>query len=196
MQKKKEELKQDIYQAASYEFMHKGYQAASMRSIAKRANTSIGNLYHYYSSKDALLDEMMQTATSSLDILVKEHLSKNIRVESYDELHDFLYDDEIFWESGFLDILRPEVVVFLKQEEPRWVQKKEEFLQILRQHLAWHLGNTDPADGFLKIIVNMFIESLVFVVKTNAKKHEAMEDFRRLFRMICSGIIHQEDENL
>lgn len=193
MQKKKDELKQDIYAAACYEFLHKGYEAASMRTIAKRANTSIGNIYHYYDNKAALLDEIMENAIQSLDQLVEEHLSQKIRIISYEELNDVLENDEAFWKSGFINVLKSEVVIFLKQEEPRWQGKKQQFLTILKEHMAWHLGNVEASDGFIKIITNMFVESIVFVVKTNAKKELALADFRRLFRMICSGVIHKDD---
>lgn len=194
MQIKKNELKQGIYDAACYEFLHKGYETASMRTIAKRANTSIGNIYHYYENKAALLDEIVEHAIHSLDLFADEHLTQQIRIISYEELNDILENDEAFWKSGFINVLSSEVVIFLKQEEPRWQTKKQQFLTKLQEHMVWHLGHSDPSDGFIKIITNMFIESIVFVVKTSARKDQALADFRRLFRMICSGIIHKEDQ--
>ena len=43
-----------IHAAAKAEFLEKGYQAASLRSIVKSAGVTTGAFYGYYSSKEAL----------------------------------------------------------------------------------------------------------------------------------------------
>lgn len=45
----------EIIQAAVDEFLEKGYEAASMEAIAKRAGVSKGGLYHHFRSKDEIL---------------------------------------------------------------------------------------------------------------------------------------------
>jgi AcrR family transcriptional regulator len=45
----------EIIQAAVDEFLEKGYEAASMDTIAKRAGISKGGLYHHFRSKDEIL---------------------------------------------------------------------------------------------------------------------------------------------
>ncbi|MCP4135073.1 MAG: TetR/AcrR family transcriptional regulator [bacterium] len=44
-----------IIDAAVLEFVEKGYEGASMASIAKRASLTKGGLYHHFSSKDDIL---------------------------------------------------------------------------------------------------------------------------------------------
>ncbi|MCC0637645.1 MULTISPECIES: TetR family transcriptional regulator [unclassified Clostridioides] len=46
MQIKKEEIEKKIAEVATNEFLKKGYENSSMRTIAKKAHTSIGNMYH------------------------------------------------------------------------------------------------------------------------------------------------------
>lgn len=193
MQTKKVELQEDIYRIAVQEFLHKGYDATSMRSIAKKANTSIGNIYHYYASKEALFDEMISVAIHDAKILLQKHLSLKLRVSSVEQLDEalaILGGDSSF--DGMEAILRPEFVIFIKQDHPKYQAFKEEFLHMFRQHLAWHLHEQNPDDYFIRIIANMFIESVVFIVKTNKKREEAIAEFVRLFRMICTGLIHKE----
>ena len=48
MQTKKEDIEQRIIEVATDEFMKKGYENTSMRVIAYKANTSLGNIYHYF----------------------------------------------------------------------------------------------------------------------------------------------------
>jgi AcrR family transcriptional regulator len=52
---KKEERVNEIIEAAIVEFIEKGYENASMESIAKRANLSKGGLYHHFKSKTEIL---------------------------------------------------------------------------------------------------------------------------------------------
>ena len=55
-QPKEKRLKQ-IIDNAVLEFIEKGYEGASMDSIAKRAELSKGGLYHHFNSKDEILIE-------------------------------------------------------------------------------------------------------------------------------------------
>jgi len=48
-----------ILSAARKLFGRRGYAAATMRDIAKAANTSIGNLYFYFAHKDELMGAML-----------------------------------------------------------------------------------------------------------------------------------------
>lgn len=191
MQIKKEDLRQSIYQCAAQEFLSKGFENASMRTIAKKANTSIGNIYHYYPSKDALLDEMMEGALRDVTRLFDEHLKMRIRVHSIDEIDEVLEqaDNDAF---GLACLIRPEVVIFIKQNTERYRERKESFLKAFREHLAWHLNCRDADEYFVKMVTNMFMESIVFIVKTNQSKENAMQDFLRMFRMICGGLITKD----
>lgn len=187
MQIKKEDLKQSIYNAACDEFMRKGYEAASMRRIALKANTSIGNIYHYYSSKEALLDEMMQQIQGDLFQIVKEHFQNNRKVSSLQELDEELVQLEKH-KHVFTAFLRPEIVVFLELKIPKYQEERKWFLDAFHQHMAWHM-NASSDDYFIKLIVHMFMESVIFIIKSNQSKEKALQDFIGLFRMLCSGII-------
>jgi len=52
MQYIKPEVRKRILDAALREFDEKGYDSASMRSIAEGAGTSLGNLYRYFENKN------------------------------------------------------------------------------------------------------------------------------------------------
>jgi len=59
MQHLKDEVKAAIKQAALEEFSKKSYNEASMRAIAMKAHITVGNIYRYFPSKDALFNELM-----------------------------------------------------------------------------------------------------------------------------------------
>ena len=51
-----------IYQAATQIFSKEGYDGTTTDLIAERAGVSIGTLYQYFSSKDAILLRITRTA--------------------------------------------------------------------------------------------------------------------------------------
>lgn len=54
MQYAKDTIRQKILEIARGEFLEKGFERASIRSITAKAQTSKSNLYNYYPDKDAL----------------------------------------------------------------------------------------------------------------------------------------------
>lgn len=76
MQVIKESLRKKILEVALKEFEEKGYEGTSMRSISEGAGTSLGNLYHYFHSKDDIyasclmpvLDECIDCMSRMFDV--------------------------------------------------------------------------------------------------------------------------------
>lgn len=61
MQYLKDEVRNKIIEEALREFKSKGYKHASIRSIAKNSNTSVGNLYKYFNGKEDLYENIIGT---------------------------------------------------------------------------------------------------------------------------------------
>jgi AcrR family transcriptional regulator len=67
MQLPKDAVKNDILSAAREEFLQKGYEKASIRSIAGAAGTSKSNIYNYFSDKDALFCAVVEPTLSAME---------------------------------------------------------------------------------------------------------------------------------
>ena len=57
---KKENIQGQLLRAARREFLRHGFQGASLRGIAERAQVSLANIYNYYRDKDALYIAVLQ----------------------------------------------------------------------------------------------------------------------------------------
>ncbi|MCR4632893.1 MAG: TetR/AcrR family transcriptional regulator [Erysipelotrichaceae bacterium] len=83
-QKLKEETRKAIVEAAKEEFLEKGFEDASMRNIAAKANITVGNIYRYFQNKEELnsyiVAETSDDISRLLNSLKVEHLSKEPRV--------------------------------------------------------------------------------------------------------------------
>ena len=60
MQNKKQTTQEKILYAAKAEFLEKGFQTASLRTIVKEAGVTTGALYGYYGSKEAIFDALVE----------------------------------------------------------------------------------------------------------------------------------------
>lgn len=67
--------KEKIEQAACELFIKQGFHATSMRDIAKGAGVSLGNLYNYYETKDAIFESIINGYVQVIDDKLKTILS-------------------------------------------------------------------------------------------------------------------------
>lgn len=74
----KEEVREKIVSAAKEEFLTKGFQAASMRRIAEKSEMTVGNLYRYFTGKDALNEYIVNPTLNQINLALMEITSNNI----------------------------------------------------------------------------------------------------------------------
>ena len=81
-----------ILDVAAQAFARHGYVAASMNDIAQACGTSKARLYHYYSSKDAMLFDLLDRYTQRLLVIVGETDARAQRQNLNDQeaLHDLI----------------------------------------------------------------------------------------------------------
>jgi len=66
LQSKSEQTRAMILAAAARYFRYQGYNAATMRKIAKFANIEAGSIYYHFLSKEDILDEVLELGLSRL----------------------------------------------------------------------------------------------------------------------------------
>jgi AcrR family transcriptional regulator len=141
--RRKEDRKQQILSAASSVFAEKGYQRATTREIAEKANLSEGLIYTYFESKDHLLLAILEKlANAGIDeILMDEDeqtlrqdvLSKTLQVRHgfLDELEPMMRATmgEAITNSHFrehyMEILVKPALESMEKEIDNWVEKGE-----------------------------------------------------------------------
>lgn len=63
----KPETKVKIIEAATSEFLEKGYKDASLRCIAFKSHMTVGNLYRYFDSKEDILNQIVSETLTLID---------------------------------------------------------------------------------------------------------------------------------
>lgn len=77
--KEREERQQQILQIALDQFITKGYYGTSTREICKIANISSGLLFHYFKSKQALYEALIEIGCEKL-VLIPQHSTSPLKV--------------------------------------------------------------------------------------------------------------------
>lgn len=160
------ELKKDhIEDAAKQLFIRQGFHATSMRNIAARAGTSLGNLYNYYPTKEAILGSIISKYQQVIDDRLRS---------MFDEIEDPLNPDDLkrfarlvkkmvnehheFWLLMYIDVLEFENQHFRKMFENLAQKLRHRFAKPfaeLRRSGALHDG-VDPAIGFTAAYMQFF----------------------------------------
>ncbi len=88
-QRLKEEVKERIVNAALDLMLEQGFNSTDMRSIAKRAGITHGNMYRYFKGKDDLIAYITQPLISSMNDILARQTSGAINIFDSDT-HGFL----------------------------------------------------------------------------------------------------------
>jgi AcrR family transcriptional regulator len=83
VQRPKKGVRVAILQAAGLEFSDVGFERATIAAIAKRAATSIGNVYKYFANKDELFADAMPG-----DVAERFRALLQARIEAFGAEHD------------------------------------------------------------------------------------------------------------
>jgi AcrR family transcriptional regulator len=165
-----EKRKGRIEDAAKQLFIKQGFHATSMRNIAGRAGTSLGNLYNYYPTKEAILGSIISKYQRVIDERLKSMFEQIDEPLSPDGLTKFarlakgmVNDHHDFWLLMYIDVLEFENRHFRKMFEnlANNLRRRfaEPFAELKRQGVL-HEG-VDPAIGFTAAYMQFFNYFLV-----------------------------------
>ena len=79
LKKEKEDV---ILKTSRSLFLTKGYLESSMKDIAKKANISVGNLYHYYKNKTDIAFRLVKPLFDEIDVFIKKYTNNDITIFS------------------------------------------------------------------------------------------------------------------
>lgn len=84
MQKKKDNIYKSILKIAKNEFLSNGYKNTSMRTISKKSDIGLSNIYNYFKSKDEIFLEVLKPLLSFIDVLYDSHNKKeNLSIDVF-----------------------------------------------------------------------------------------------------------------
>ncbi len=98
-----------VKKAIREEFLEKGYEEASVRSIGARAGMTSAGLYRHYADKEAMFNAMVEPLIERIKAWTKKHTEKKF------DLVDSGVSDEKMFEETFIDLIK-EVILPRRDE--------------------------------------------------------------------------------
>ena len=79
MQTLKDEIRNNIIEAAVKEFADAGYEKASMRTIAKTAGISVSNTYNYFPNKAQLFSSIVEPVFNQVKDMFRKSMQESVK---------------------------------------------------------------------------------------------------------------------
>lgn len=195
MQTKKDEIRKTILEAAQKEFLIHGYEGASMRTIAKKANTTLGNIYHYYENKEAILEELLREPVEKVKKMIDYHVKLQDDLYTMAEMQELLGDlDNLMDYHEMQCLLDERLVILFDLRTTHFVKIRDDTIHKFKQHLAWHLGMDDDDSAYVDIIMNTFIACVRHVLSEHKGTEESKKEFIKVFKVLCAGVMSNRKE--
>ncbi|WP_105615752.1 TetR/AcrR family transcriptional regulator [Vallitalea okinawensis] len=171
MQYKKEEVRNAILEQAENEFLEKGFEKASIRSIAKSAGTTIGNFYNYFSSKEAIFDALVEAEYTKFVYFINHHND----IERPDYLWDSLDLDlcrKVLRDliNDFLPMFTDRLLLLVECSKGTKYENARELLhgyikEHFIEHMEEHNSNYMMKTSFPSLVARQFLDGIVIILK-------------------------------
>lgn len=184
MQILKEEIRKKILNSAIEEFIEKGYDHASMRTIAKNAGITAGNIYRYFDSKEKLLVDIVNPVLEKVNLFMNDITNNELSFNMLPNNNIFLSDREkalslplISSFSSFIiklfKVYKNEIIILLTNKEVLSKQEKsidfdKWLLELFKVNYSLVNNNKEINEEekiFLKAIENSFVMGLVDIAR-------------------------------
>jgi AcrR family transcriptional regulator len=175
-----ETRRQQVLGAAARCFRRHGYHGASMAEIACAAAMSPGHIYHYFESKEAIIESIIAKELQELFSTMRE--LRNKPGELLDAIIDGVHatvDQTLDTERGSLQLemiaeagRNPKVAALLRSADALTRQSVRELLTGPRGTLS-HC-DTDELDGRIEVLNAIFVGLLIRALMNPSLKREAL----------------------
>ena len=192
--------KNRIEDAAKELFIRQGFHATSMRDIASRAQTSLGNLYNYYRTKEAILESIIAKYQKVIDARLQRVLADIEEPFEPETLKRFgrairgiIGEHHDFWLLMYIDVLEFENRHFRRMFQGLTAKMRKQFApqfaELKRQGAL--ADGVDPAIGFTAVYMQFFNYFLVEKLFGGDNHFGITDDavVNNLSRIFCHGVL-------
>ena len=142
----RKESRQQIKDAAFELFAKRGYANTSISAIAQKADISKGLIYHYFDSKEAILDAIFHQWVEATDYIMEfsDDLSANQKLrQMINELFTFIKENPESSRLLTVLALQPDAIAALKSQVKQVTLKQIEFGMSILEELDYRNPETE-----------------------------------------------------
>lgn len=201
MQIKKDSVYNALLSAAEEEFFEKGFEGASIRSLVKRADTTTGNFYNYFSGKEEIFHILVSDVQKQFHYFFSHHDELGAPNELWDIQDVSVWKTVLF---AFFQKIIPRLdrrFILLMDCSKGSSYEKEKFLfqQSMEQHFEEHIQQFSPNYPYPqmgKILSEQFITGMISIIKEYINDpccSHLLVEYILFFAIGVMGILKRED---
>ena len=194
MQIKKDKIKSKLLQSAKGEFLKKGFEKASIRSIVKNADTTIGNFYNYFGGKEEIFSALVDKTHKSITLFIQNHKAEDEDPFVLDSLNSKLARALVSQALGLLTESFIENLILLAEcSQGTWyADTKRDITLFIHRHFAEHaqLINPDYKDNGIGLLLSdQFVAGTLSVLKQDVPAQLKAEIITEYLIFYVNGMI-------
>lgn len=181
MQTKKSEVKNKLLDAANDEFLEKGFDKASIRSIVKKAETTVGNFYNYFESKEMIFAELVDDVYIKFKAFIADHQDEDFNPNILKKLNIRVIRTAVkVGAKKMLPMFDDKFLLLIDNSEgTKYAGAKAELMEVLGKHFGEHIKEYSKKykiNEMGTIISKQLIEAIIYILKStpDEKKREQL----------------------
>lgn len=194
------ETRELLIKSAKAEFMEKGYNKASLRSICANAGVTTGALYFFFKDKGDLYKQCIGEAVDGLNNILKTHFDNdNLIIESID--FDLECEGEDHSELAQMLIHHiyknyDEIILLLtKSQGSEYENFVDELVEYIEKHslevtemFSEKTGKKKKLNKYmLHFMIHLLVTSFVHLVTHEPSEQKALANIRKIFKVTMNG---------
>lgn len=72
--------------------------------------------------------------------------------------------------------------------------KKEKTYDYRFKNILLGILNLDKSDYLVEFVLKLFLDAFVYMIRKQISKEDRIKEFKRMFRVLCSGVIVEASE--
>lgn len=197
--KDERETKEKLLESACAEFIAKGYQGASLRTICKNSGVTTGALYFFFKDKDDLFTSLVEPQLTALKGMLQAHMEQELlALESEADTTADEFRDDADASRQVLHLLYQNYDLFLllltgsygsSQEHfvDELVAISEQYYRTLSDRQAALCGVAPPDDYTIHWMAHMQIDAFVHLLTHEREEEKALAHLQSILQYMLAG---------
>lgn len=193
------ETREKLLASAKQEFLEKGYQGASLRSICKNAGVTTGALYFFFQDKEDLFAAIVEPVLEKLKHMLQQHMRQELmELQQLPAAREDNMQDDMFASTQIIHLLYANYDMFIllltKSQGSRFETCIDQFVEILEQgyrvfadEQAKQMG-VDPPDAYtIHWVSHVQINAFTHLLLHERDEQKALQHMEHVLPYLVGG---------
>lgn len=197
--KVEKETRELLLASAKQEFLEKGYQGASLRSICKNAGVTTGALYFFFQDKEDLFAAIVEPVLEKLKHMLQQHMRQELmELQQLPDAREDNMQDDMFASAQIIHLLYANydmfTLILTKSQGSRFENCVDQFVEILEQgyrvfadEQAKQMG-VDPPDAYtIHWVSHVQINAFTHLLLHERDEQKALQHMEHVLPYLVGG---------